>query len=412
MEKFDTKRVLSLIRCCKPPLRLAPWRVCLVIVVLIILLSGARLLAEEPANSSSGAVMDYVAYWAAARLLLNGDNPYSPTSLLHLQQKVGLQGTEPLMMWNPPWTFILTLPFGFFDFSVSQFLWFVLNVFAVLFSSHQLWRIYTGSTVYSRMPWLLALTFFPNILVLIFGQISPLILLGLTTFVCFVQRQKWIAAGAALVIVSVKPHFVYLFWIALFLWICQRGRWRILLGAGLAWLLAAILPLIIDPAVYSQYVELYSRAPLRMPLDLPAPTLRNVLKVFTPVDSAVVEYLPTMAGIGWMLFYWLRHKDQWEWAEQLPLILLVSIVTSAYTWSFDQVVFLPAIFQGAAWVRGRRVGWYGKAAVVFYGGIDIFYLTMKFVVVNDFWYFWMAPAYLANYLVLRKESSSANIREV
>jgi len=149
-----------------------------------------------------------------------------------------------------------------------------------------------------------------------------------------------------------------------------------------------------------------------MPLDLPAPTLRNVLKVFTPVDSAVVEYLPTMAGIGWMLFYWLRHKDQWEWAEQLPLILLVSIVTSAYTWSFDQVVFLPAIFQGAAWVRGRRVGWYGKAAVVFYGGIDIFYLTMKFVVVNDFWYFWMAPAYLANYLVLRKESSSANIREV
>jgi hypothetical protein len=379
-----------------------------IVSLVLIILTCQLVLAGSSEQSSSGAQMDFVAYWAAARLLTDGQNAYSPTSLLEMQQKVGFRGTEPLVMWNPPWTFALTLPFGLFDYFWSQFLWLAVSTFAVLFSSQRLWRIYSGSVGYSRMPWLLALTFFPTILVLLFGQMSPLILLGLTAFVCFVQRQKWMAAGVALAVVAVKPHFIYLFWIVLILWIWRQRQWSMLLGAGLAGLAAAALPLIFDPAVYSHYLDLYRTASLPMPLDLPAPTLRNALIALSPVNRGVVEYLPLIIGIGWILFYWHRHKNRWNWDDQLPLVLLVSLVTSTYTWTFDQVVLLPALCQGAAWMRERKLVWYGKAAAVLYGGVDLLYLTMKLSVVYDFYYFWMAPTLLIIYLMLKQAYMSAS----
>ena len=43
----------------------------------------------------------------------------------------------------------------------------------------------------------------------------------------------------------------------------------------------------------------------------------------------------------------------------------------------------------------------GISAIVSYGVIDISYFAMKFVVVNDFYYFWMAPALLIVYLFVR-----------
>lgn len=66
------------------------------------------------------------------------------------------------------------MPFGFFPYSLSQLLWLAISIAAVLFSTKTLWRIYSGSDKYSRAPWLLALTFFPTILVLLFGKMSPL----------------------------------------------------------------------------------------------------------------------------------------------------------------------------------------------------------------------------------------------
>jgi hypothetical protein len=217
-----------------------------------------------------------------------------------------------------------------------------------------------------------------------------------------VRRQQCLGAGAVLAIVAIKPHFIYLFWIVLIFWIWHQGQWRILFGAALAGVAAAALPLLFDPAIYSHYLDLYRTASLPLPLDLPAPTLRNVLKYFLSIDSILIEHLPTVVGIAWVLLYWHRHKDDWIWDEKLPLILLVSIVTTAYTWTFDQVVLLPAILQVAAWMRERRMTWHGAAAAIFYCVVDLSYLVLKFRVVNDFYYFWLAPAMLIIYLTMRR----------
>ena len=52
---------------------------------------------------------DFIEYWAAARLTLDGQNPYDPHLLLPLQQAAGRNTDEAVMMWNPPWSLAVVL---------------------------------------------------------------------------------------------------------------------------------------------------------------------------------------------------------------------------------------------------------------------------------------------------------------
>jgi hypothetical protein len=160
--------------------------------------SGAQLaLAQTSSSSDLPAARDFLEYWAASRLLAYGGNPYSPEALFNLQKPAGWDGAMPVIMWNPPWTLSFTLPFGLVSYDVGQFCWLLVHAVLILVSVQQLWRIYSDTTTASRLPWLLALTYVPAVFVLISGQISPLILAGLTAFLCFERKQKWFAMGAS-----------------------------------------------------------------------------------------------------------------------------------------------------------------------------------------------------------------------
>ena len=55
---------------------------------------------------------DFIEYWAAAKLTLDGENPYDPALLLPLQLANGRATDEAVMMWNPPWSLAVVLPLG------------------------------------------------------------------------------------------------------------------------------------------------------------------------------------------------------------------------------------------------------------------------------------------------------------
>jgi hypothetical protein len=73
--------------------------------------------------------------------------------LFELQQQVGWQGASPLVMWNPPWTFTVTLLFGLVNFETGQLLWLVLHVFLLLVSARLLWSIYGEPAGRYRLAW-------------------------------------------------------------------------------------------------------------------------------------------------------------------------------------------------------------------------------------------------------------------
>lgn len=161
--------------------------------------------------------------------------------------------------------------------------------------------------------------------------------------------------------------------------------------------IAGIFPLFFDTEIYSHYVAVYQATGYLKPFDLPVPSLRNVLIRFFEIDGILVEHLPTAAGATWVLIYWRRYRERWIWAEHLPLLLLVSILTSPYSWTYDQIVLLPAIVKAYTWTRGRVRG-----VMIGYLAFNAIYLGARYIVPVDFWYFWMAPLYLAIYLWLGK----------
>jgi len=371
-----------------------------VIIGLVCMLDQSSALASSHGASSPSIVTDFVDFWAAARLLLNGGNPFSPTEVLELQRSVGLVESKPLLMWNPPWTLSFVLPFGAMDFQVSQFFWLLLHVFFILLSAQKLWAIYSHVERKSYLPWIAVLTFIPAWFVLIIGQISALILLGIVGFLYFERKNQLFLAGVSTVLISVKPHLVYLFWIGLIVWIWKQRRWRAAFGAIVAGLIVAVIPMIIDPAVYSQFIEMYRFPGRSTPLELPAPSLGSLLTLYVPHGNVPIQFLPPLAGTLWFLWYGQRHKENWDWSEQMPIMILVSITLSAYAWTYDQVILLPAVFHGLALVNRQSSQWYKNGFVILYGGINACYFVAKLFITTDSYYFWLAPAFLLTYVGL------------
>lgn len=360
---------------------------------------------ESAAVPAQTGVRDFVEYWAASRLFLQGGNPYSPVELAELQRLAGAGDIAPLIMWNPPWSLLFLLPFGLLSFNTGQFCWLLFHVLLVLFSAQWLWRFYGDTPNAPRVAWVLALTFIPTIFVLIIGQITPLILAGLTAFLYFERKKKWWAVSVALLILSVKAHLLYLFWIVFLLWIWDKRQWRVIRAAALIGVIALALPLLVDSKIYSEYAALYQAANVTKPFDWPTPALRNVVRILFASDHLWLQMTPTIATLAWVLYYWHLHKQQWSWSEQLPLLTLVSVAGGFFSWTYDQVVFLPAIVQAAVWISHMSVPWHKFWTTRVYIAINTCHLVSRVWLAEELWYFWLAPALLANYLLFRWESS-------
>lgn len=347
-------------------------------------------------------VNDFVEYWAAGRQLLAGENPYAAEPILATERAVGFRGQAALMMRNPPWTLPFVLPLGFLPYDTARRLWLCLGLASVLFSTYCLWRSYSPSGQPGWLGWPVAATFSPVATVLAIGQIGPLILLGVTGFLDCQQKRRDISAGAFALLMAVKPHLAFLFWLALLLWVVQQRRWRILIGLMTAMLIASMIPLIFDPSVFAQYVELWKYSGILGEL---VPTLGGVVRLSFGLHRNWLAFMPAIMAATWFLFHWRRHRQHWDWYGHMPLLLLVSLTTTPFGWFFDQVVLLPCVLQGAAWmIGGRTKRW---PMVTAYLGINALLLVLILRHRTTFWYVWSAPAWLILYLWVRAKQSKS-----
>ena len=361
----------------------------------IVFLAVALVLLLESFNSAGRAPLhnDFVEYWAAARVLLAGGNPYSPAAILTAEMPAGFAGKRPLLMWNPPWTLPVILPFGALSYGRASACWLLLNLVIVFACADCLWQEYGGDTRRRWLAWLLAASFFPLLTALGLGQIGPLILLGLTLFLRY-QTSRPLLAGAATVLIAVKPQLLYLFWMVLLLDCVRRRRWRLLLGAGGGLALASLTPLLLNPHVWRNYLDLAGSGEV---LRNPSPNFGTLLRLQLG-NYAWLQYVPMLFGIAWLAPFWRTRRASWNWSGELPLVLLVSLVTTAYGWLFDQIVLLPAVMQVAVpLVRRRRLRLQALSA---YLGTSA--LMMLFVIMRKTGtaYTWTAPAWLALYIWL------------
>ena len=347
-------------------------------------------------------VDDFVIYWAGGRLNINGDNPLDPQKIEQLQIAAGGESSGTDMrsiMLNPPWAMSLVMPLGLVSYSASRFWWLIFSIIVILISSLLLWQIYSGNPKQRWLALLVVFIFAPTISVLEKGQISSLILLGLTGFLYFtvINRNDWIA-GAFLSLASIKPQVAYLFWIALLFWIIQERRWLLIISTSITLLLLTLITWIFNPHIFQQYLGMLQTYQLS---NWANPTIGSYLRFFWfGIDKFWLQFLPSIFGGIWIIYYWIKNHSSWSWVKELPILLLVSHITSSYTWTYDQVILIPAILQATVWILAdwKRLSTFFLA--MFYLSINMLDLILHRTL-SDFWFIWMAPALLILYLLIR-----------
>src|SRR4051812_19620704 len=307
---------------------------------------GARLLADPSILPPD----DFVEYWAAGSLNAGGENPYDPARLIDLERRAGRDTDEAGYGWTPPWTFAVAMPIGVLQPRVAQLLWLAASLILVVVGADRLWALYGGPATQRWVAWLLALTFLPTLFVLHAGQISAVVLAGVAGLLVVERAGRLWLAGACGVLIAIKPHLVYLFWIALAAWAVRRPvptRWRLIAGGLLAGLAATAVPLASNPLVLDQYRDAMTH---RTPEQWKSPTIGSLLREVFGEERFDLQFAPTLIGVVWLLmFAWQSRRREWEWPDRMPMLLLVSFVTASYgAWPFDLVILLPAVIQVAA----------------------------------------------------------------
>jgi hypothetical protein len=351
-------------------------------------------------------VQDFVAYWGAARLTLIGGNPYDPGQLWPLEISVGSTQNRPEMLWNPPWTLPLMLPFGLFAYPAARLLALLVDIPILLFCASSIWKLYGGSRQRWWPPLLISITFVPALILLKLGQSGLWILLGVLGFLHFERRGQGFWAGASLILAAIKPQLLYLLWIGVLLWAIDRRKWTTLLGMLVAAVIGTAIPLAFNPGLLGQYV--YTMTHLT-PVDMATGTIGSLLRVTFGIDKYWLGVIPSVIGTIWLLYHWYVKRKEWDWTEEMPILLLVCIATTAYGWVYDAVVLLVPILQVAVWLCARkRPSLAGVLLIILYLGIDVLCLLPR----NIFWHFWLGPALLICYLVARKTLVGETLRKV
>ena len=349
---------------------------------------------------------DYVEYWAAGRLNLDGTNPYLKANLWPLQTAAGRKldtVDDAVMMWNPPWTLTAVMPLGTLPSRVGQFAWLFVGVAAVGLSAWLFWKRYGGN---SDKPWVafaVGFAFLPTLFGLQVGQISGLMLLGVALFGYFLYTGKPFAAGAAAVLIAVKPHLVYLLWPAILIDAIAYNRWRVILGGIVVAAVAIAIPMAFNPDVWAHYFNAYKVHP---PAEHVSLTIGILLRVLFGQELFWLQFLPMSLGFAWFAWHRWTFRDGWSVSEYLPMLVLVSFVTAPYgAWHFDLVLLLVPLIQRAAEFSQRPWDQRASAATFAFLGMNVVMALMCVVGVWSWHFAWVAPVVFVGYAWTGHKSS-------
>ena len=92
-----------------------------------------------------------------------------------------------------------------------------------------------------------------------------------------------------------------------------------------------------------------------------------------------LQLAPAVVGVAFLTVHWRRYRDTWHWAEQMPLLVTLSVLTTPYGWTFDQVLLVVPIVALAARYT-KKFGGFPQKVVLVYTAVNvalIFALMLK-----------------------------------
>jgi len=346
---------------------------------------GSQLLLSKGSNGNR----DFIAYWTAGQLAVHHQNPYDAEATFETEVAHGrpVSGGA-LVMRNLPTGLLLALPLGFMSVGLSAFLWTAVQVLCIVVSVRMIWSLHGRPPGHRN---LLGYSFGPAVVCLMLGQTSLFVLLGLVLFLRFHQsRPLW--AGASLWLCALKPHLLLPFAVALLVWIIARKKYPILIGLVSSLAVSAIVAGAVSKNVWTNYHHMMTTSGIDQEF---FPCLSSLLRVLA--NHYWAQYLPAAAGCIWTLYYIRKHIDAWDWLYHGSLLILVSLFVAPYEWFTDTAIALPALLAAVYICRSRTL-----LATLAFASAAIEIQMLYGFSFHSRMYLWLAPAWLAWYLLATK----------
>ncbi len=373
------------------------------VLLCLILLAQVTWILQGTRYGSLGAG-DFIQYWSSGQLLLEGRNPYDPVAVLPIQRELGWPHAVPLVMWNPPWLLAWMLPLAMIGFPSAVLMWLATNLAIILLCSVSLWSFFApeGSGSRTFLVWIAAILFAPALMTLGMGQVSGLNLLGVSGFLLLVRRNHDFGAGILLALTTVKPHLLFLWWLAV-LWFVVRGRrWRILWGCSAMLGVSTVILTLLRPSWIQDYVGAL-RSP---PLYWATPTIGGVLRELLHVPWQESQYLAPAVAAGAVILYLFLRRPSLDWKRAASPLILFSVIAAPFGWSYDQIVLLVPYLQMLVWVAHSESysrldrGVILSGLVLYSGGLFV----MNLLYVDELYKFWLAWLLGACFLFARRRA--------
>lgn len=364
------------------------------ICTLMFSLTAVGILSSLFSKNAAGT-RDFVEYWASGRQLVQHADPYDVVSLTQLERSVGFPREIPAMvMPNPPSALLLVYPLGFLSATAAELLWLLLLLICLVVSVRIIWKLHGSPKNHLHV---LGYSFAPALSCILSGQVTIFILLGLVLFLRF-HRSSPFLAGVSLWLCMLKPHLFVPFGLVLILWAFLTRSYKVLAGVTASLIASTVIAVVLDHQVWSQYLNMMRTARVDR---VAIPCLSVILRRSVSPHTLWIQCLPVALGSVWAIFYFLKHREKWDWVEHGSPLMLVSVFLAPYTWFMDQVVLVPALLHGAYVTRSRNlICVLALASAVIEIGIfkDVSLLHSAF-------YLWTAPGWLAWYLLAIRPSN-------
>ncbi len=368
----------------------------LILYTLSITLAGFILLfgfRQLPIGIGGG---DFRAYWSTSHLLVQGQDCSDDSLLLAIQNNETRWPRDyPMRIWNPPWVSAWFLPLASLNFQPATQIWLLINIVLLLTSIFLAGRLFTNETRQLRLLLLLALgaILFPSSIVTIFmGQVNLLVLAGLILFLWLLRNRHDLGAGVALSLTLVKPHLIYLALLIILLVVLRERRWKVVIGFGLALLLAIGVVLLRRPSFIFECLASTGSGNL---LAWHTPTLTTYLQVTTGWSWLRIAGLFLMPLAIW---FWFRFRDRLPFLVMIDLAVIASVITTPFAWSYDFVVLLLPLMHCWSWLVAGEINRLQTALIVTStSAMYLVYYYQRIRTPNELYFFWIPLVIAAIY---------------
>lgn len=301
-------------------------------------------------TSFRGGGMDFRGYYAAAKVVLRGGNPYEYAQLAPVLEEVtGWQGNNPY--YYPPWFALFFVPLALLPFQVARGVWLVINVILFYLSLEYLreglqWKV---------NGWERWLAYFTAILMfavycLAREQAGIVMLFGLALALKATKQDCPVLVGLGLVIASTKPQVTALAVLLVGLWLLSRKASSALWAVGWFVALALVAAIAIprwwefDRSGFGQGIIYQLDGPERLTSKRTYATAYHffayVFRMGPPKQYLAVVAIGLLGG-GLVAVVWRRLDST---CAVVSVATLFSLLITPYALQYDYVVLTISLF--------------------------------------------------------------------